>query len=99
MLFCRCQEIYLKKLTDCIAMLLVWLIMLHCLSERFLKDCQYLEPYFYQNFFSILNTLSDSIFANSNLSNCISCNSYSLVVFQNYSEVLVVLTQGFLLMK
>ena len=27
--------------------------------------------------------------------NCLSCNSYSLIVFQNYSEVLVVLTQAF----
>ena len=48
-------------------------------------------------FFGILNTLSDSIFADSDFSFKLrtSCNTYSLIVFQNYLEVLVVLTQGF----
>ena len=51
-------------------------------------------------FFGILNTLSDSIFADSDFSFKLrtSCNTYSLIVFQNYLEVLVVLTQGFPLM-
>ena len=52
-------------------------------------------------FFGILNTLSDSIFADSDFSFKLrtSCNTYSLIVFQNYLEVLVVLTQGFPLMR
>ena len=32
-------------------------------------------------------------------SNCTSCDIYSLIVYQNYLEILVVLTQGFPLMR
>ena len=63
-----CQEIYQKKLADCIAVLLAWLIMRHPLLERFLKDHWCLEPFFHQNFLNILNTLCNSILKNSNLS-------------------------------
>ena len=100
MLFCRRQEIYRKKLTDCIAVLLVWLIMRHRLLERFLKDHRCLEPYFHQNFlvFWIPYPIQFSKIVTF-LSNCTSFNSYSLIVFQNYSEASVVLTQGFPLIR
>ena len=94
------QGIYRKKLADCRAMLLSWLTMMHRLLERFLKDHWCLEPYFHQNFsvfwipypiqFQQIITFP---------SNQISCNSYSLIVFQNYSEILLVLTQAFPLMR
>ena len=100
LLFWRREEIYRKKLTDCVSVLLAWLITMHCLLERFLKDHWCLMPYFHQTFsvIWILCTIqfSQIIFCPSN---CISGNSYSLIVFQNYSEVLVVLTQGFPLMR
>ena len=40
-----------KKSAGCIVALLGWLIMRHCLLERFLKDHQFLEPYFLQKNF------------------------------------------------
>ena len=100
LLFCRRQEIYRKKLTDCIAVLLAWPIMMHRLLERFQKDHRCLEPYFHQIFLVFwipypIQFLQKVTFP----SNCIYCNSYSLIAFQNYSEVLVVLTQGFQLIR
>ena len=60
--------------------------MMQRLFERFLKDHQCLEPYFHHNIFQYFEYLMfHSIFANSKL--CTSCNSYSLTIFQNYSEV------------
>ena len=50
-------------------------------------------------FLSILNTLSDLIFENSNLQIALLFNSYLLIVFQNYLEVAAVLTQGFPIMR
>ena len=100
LLFCRRQEIYRKKLTDCIAVLLAWLIMMHRLLEKFLKDHRCLEPYFHQNFLVFRIPYPNQFLQIVTFpSNYISCNSYSLIVFQNYSEVLVVLTQGFPLMR
>ena len=100
LLFYRRQEIYRKKLTDCIAVLLAWLIMMHSLLEIFLKDHQCLEPYFHQYFLVFwmpypIQFLETVAFP----SNCISFNSYSLIVFQNFYVVLVALTQGFSLMR
>ena len=99
-LFCRRQEIYRNKLTGCIAVLLAWLIMRHRFLERFLKDHGYLEPYFHQNYIVVwvpypIQFLKIVTF----LSNCTSGNSYSLIVFQNYLDLLVVLTQDFPLMR
>ena len=69
--------------------------MMHHLLEKLLKDHQCLEPYFHQKNFGILNTLSELVLQIVTfLSNCISCNSYSLTIFQNY----LVLT-GFPLMR
>ena len=96
LLFCRSQEIYRKKLTDCNAVLLA----LHRLLERFLKDHLCLEPYFHQNVlvFWIPYLIQFSKIVTFH-SSCTSCNSFLLIVFQNYSQVLAVLTQGFPLMK
>ena len=89
-----------EKLTDCIAVLLAWLIMMHRLLEKFLKDHRCLEPYFHQNFLVFRIPYPNQFLQIVTFpSNYISCNSYSLIVFQNYSEVLVVLTQGFPLMR
>ena len=80
--------------------LLAWLMMRHCFLERFLKGHWCLESYFHQNFlvfwipypFQFLKVVTFP-------SNCTSCDSYSLIVYQNYLEILVVLTQGFPLMR
>ena len=100
LLFFRSQEIYRKKLTDYIAVLLAWLIMRHHLLERFPKDHRCLEPYLHQKFLVFwIPYLIQLLKIVTSPSNCSSCNSYLLIVFQNYSEVLAVLTQGFPLMR
>ena len=89
-----------RKLTDCIAVLLASLIMRHRLLERFLKDHRCLEPYFHQNVLVFWITYPIQFLRIVTfLSNCTSCNSYSLIAFQNYSGVLAVLTQGFPLIR
>ena len=79
---------------------LVWLIAMHRLLERFLKDHWCLEPYFHQFFLVFWIPYSIQFLEMVTFSsNWISCNSYSLIVFQNYSESLVVLTQSFPVMR
>ena len=100
LLFCRRQEIHRKKLTDFIDVLLASLMMMHRLLERFLKYHRCLKLYFHENVLVFWMPYTIQFLRIGTApSNCISCNSYSLIVFQNYLGILVVLTQGFPLMR